>query len=374
MPSACSSAVQSIETASLFLFTAKAARQWSGDLGVRGIKILTRSSISPFSGTIALPLSNSTAVGMISNPSSGYNRVHFERVRALVAEQPAIHHVVTRCPDDIVPALEVLSRQRVELLVINGGDGTASAVLGQLLETNLFSCRPLIALLPGGTANMNAGDVGMRGRLVPAVKRLCRWCGTGDRTADSIEERCLLRVETAGESRYGMFLGAGAVIQATEYAHREIHARGLRSDLSLALVAGRTIWGLLRDDPQFMQPVSMGLRLDDGIESVGYDAVILGISSLHRLFFGIQPFWGTGPGRLRLTLITKGATRFFRTFVSIARGRPNRNAVPQSGYISHNAERIHLVTDGSLNLDGEIIRACGAVEIAPTEPLRFLRL
>lgn len=42
--------------------------------------------------------------------------------------------------------------------------------------------------------------------------------------------------------RYGMFLG-GAIIQGTEYAHREVHARGLRDDFSLALSTGRTVWG-----------------------------------------------------------------------------------------------------------------------------------
>ena len=322
----------------------------------------------------ALPLSETSDVGLISNPSSGYNKKHFERVKALVAAQPAIHHIVTRCPDDIAPALEALSRRGVRLLAINGGDGTASAVLGQLLEGDAFVDRPLIALLPGGTANVNAGDVGIRGRLVPAVRRLCRWCGSEDRVADRIDERCLLRVETAGDCRYGMFLGAGAVIQATEYAHREIHARGLRSDVSLALVTARTIWGILRNDPRFMHPVSMDLRLDDDLVPVTHNALILGISSLQRLFFGIRPFWGTGPGRLRLTLIAKDASRFLSTFVSIARGRPNRNAVPGSGYVSHNVERIQLALDGSLNLDGEIIRVSGAVKVEPTESLRFLRL
>ncbi|MGB5339187.1 MAG: kinase, partial [Gammaproteobacteria bacterium] len=81
-----------------------------------------------------------------------------------------------------------------------------------------------------------------------------------------------------------------------------------------------------------------------------------------------------GPGRLRMTLVEQHCTRFLRTFISIIRGRPNRNAVPQSGYISHNADRIQLSMDGGLNLDGEIIHARGPVSIDTTESLRFLRL
>ncbi|HYQ70629.1 MAG TPA: diacylglycerol kinase family protein, partial [Gammaproteobacteria bacterium] len=298
----------------------------------------------------------------------------FARVQALVAGQPAIHHIVTRCPADIAPALEVLSGRQVKVLAINGGDGTAAAILGQMLEHAVFERPPLIALLPGGTANMNAGDIGIRGRLIPATQRFCRWCEDRQDVHDSIVERPLLRVRTGDAARYGMFLGAGAVMQGTEYTHREIHARGLRDEMSLALGTARTIWGVVRGDPRFARSVSMDLRVDDTGEPATHDVLILAISTLHRLFFGMRPFWGTGPGRLRMTLVEQHCTRFLRTFISIARGRPNRNAVPQSGYLSRNADRIRLSMDGDLNLDGEIIHACGEISIETTGSLRFLRL
>lgn len=313
-------------------------------------------------------------IGLISNPNSGHNRDEFARIEALIAGQPAIYHVVTHCPADIAPALEVLSRRQVKVLAINGGDGTAAAILGRMLEHAVFEKPPLIALLPGGTANMNAGDVGIRGRLVPAMRRFCRWCEGRQDVHDSIVERPLLRVRTGGVSHYGMFLGAGAVMQGTEYTHREIHARGLRDELSLALGTARTIWGVLRSDPRFARSVSIDLRVDDASEPATHDTLILAVSTLHRLFFGMRPFWGTGPGRLRMTLIEQDCTRFLRTFLSIARGHPNRNAVPLSGYISRNADHIQLSMDGGLNVDGEIIHARGEVSIETTESLRFLRL
>jgi hypothetical protein len=75
-----------------------------------------------------------------------------------------------------------------------------------------------------------------------------------------------------------------------------------------------------------------------------------------------------------MTLIEKDCSRFLWTFLSIVRGRPNRNAVPDSGYISQNANAIHLSMDGGLNLDGEIIQVQGAVSVDTTASLRFLRL
>ena len=311
-------------------------------------------------------------VGLISNPNSGHNRDRFDRISAMVADCPSIHHLVTRSVNDIGPALEQLASLQVKALAINGGDGTASAILGRMLEGNVFRESPSIVLLPGGTANMNAGDVGVRGKLIAAVKRLCRWSETGQGVTGTVE-RCLLRVHANGGNHYGMFLGAGAVMHGTEYAHREIHARGLRDEFSLALGTARTVWGVFRNDPRFNRHVSISLRLGDG-EAASHDALILAVSTLHRLFFGMRPFWGDEPGTLRLTLIEQGCTRFLRTFISIARGRPDSNAVPGSGYISHNADQLQLALQGSLNLDGEIIQAGGEVSIDTAGPLQFLRL
>ena len=314
-------------------------------------------------------------VGLISNPGSGHNRDRFKALAARLERCPGIVHRVTRSVDDIDPALDTLAREAPATLAINGGDGTASAVLGRVLERRPYGKLPRILLLPGGTANMNAGDIGIRGSLSRAVKRFCRWCETGQPESPAILRRPLLRV-TGGEDdapRHCMFLGAGAVIQGAEYAHREIHSRGLRDDFSLALGTARTIWGVFRNDPAFDTPLDISLRLDDG-EARIHDTLILAISTLQRLAFGMRPFWGDGDGRLRLTLIERHCPRFLRTFISITRGKPNRHALDGPGYISRNANRVGLHLDGGLNLDGEIIRIQGAVTITVSEDMEFIRL
>ena len=314
-------------------------------------------------------------VGLISNPGSGHNRDQFERIQTRIARCPAIHHIVTPGMADVGPALVEFARRRVGVLAINGGDGTASHILGKMLEGGLFDPLPFIVLLPGGTANMNAGDIGVRGSLWKATERFCRWC-EGDRaTAGRVAQRALLRVKLAGQAapQFGMFLGGGAIIQGTEFAHREVHARGMRDDFSLALTTVRTVWGILCNDPAFNRHVTIAVTLDEA-GPVTHDTLVLAISTLRRLAFGMRPFWGTGAGAIRLTLFRQGCRSFARTFVSIVRGRPNRTAVPAAGYFSHNADNIRLQLDGKLNLDGEILVAQGPVDISATTPLNFLTL
>ena len=314
-------------------------------------------------------------VGVISNPGSGHNRTHFDSIRERLARCNRVHHIATHSPADIGPALAELAERDISLLAINGGDGTASAVLGQMLESGVFATAPRIALLPGGTANMNAGDIGVRGSLAKAVERFCRWCDGELAAQHQAASRALLRVtcDDDPQPHHGMFLGGGAVIQGTEYAHEEVHSRGMRDDFSLALTTLRTVWGVLRDDPRFNRHVTLELSLDDGT-TTQYDTLILAISTLERLAFGMRPFWADNPGAIRLTLMEQGCTRFARTFFSIVRGRPNRNAVPASGYHSHNAQRLDLRMAGKLNLDGEILDIKNHVEIRASQPLEFLVL
>ena len=322
---------------------------------------------------------DSASIGLISNPGSGHNRDQFERIKSRIAQSSQIHHIVTQSPDDITPALQELAARNITVLGINGGDGTASCVLGTLLESGLFATPPLIALLPGGTANMNAGDIGISGSLLKATSRFCHWSdnsgGKSIQVSNKVARRALLRVVTEpdGPAQYGMFLGAGAIIQGTEYAHKEIHSRGLRDDISLALSTLRTVWGVLRNDPAFNQPVTITLSMD-GATAVPHNTLILAISTLRRLAFGMRPFWGQEQGPVRLTLIEQPCTHFARTFFSIVCGRPNRNAIPESGYFSHNARNMRLAMHGKLNLDGEILVANGLVDISASAPLDFLQL
>ena len=118
-----------------------------------------------------------------------------------------------------------------------------------------------------------------------------------------------------------MFLGGGAVIQGTEYAHEEVHSRGMRDDFSLALSTARTVWGVLRDDPRFNRHVTLSLSLD-GSSPTTYDTLILAISTLERLAFGMRPFWADEPGAIRLTLMEQGCSRFARTFYPSYAGAP----------------------------------------------------
>ena len=325
-----------------------------------------------------------TRAVLISNPASGHNRRAWARLQPRLAHYPQLEQHITRSVDEAGALIRRLADSDTQVLAINGGDGTLACLLGLLLQHWPHEHWPALIVLPGGTANMSAGDVGAAGSPRRAWRRFFHWLEQGCPLDGPAHERHIMQVEGLADGRihYGMFLGTGAIMQATQYAHSKVHARGLGGEISLGLTLARTLWGLARRDPRFYQPTQVRLRVSGGSSGTATEReetpmLILAASTLERLFLGIRPFWGEGPDALGLTTIRAGAAHFPRTFASILRGRPNRHASPGNGYESFRTMRFELDFDGQLNLDGELLtadRAQGPVTVAARGPFRFLRL
>jgi hypothetical protein len=319
---------------------------------------------------------------MISNPTSGNNRKWQAHIEARLAAYPQVAHHVTRSPQEAEELVPKLAASCPDVVVINGGDGTIAAALGMILSHWPRENLPLIVLLPGGTANMTAGDIGTASSHRRALKRFFRWLDRGAPLSGDIRARHIMRVTGAadGHIRHGMFLGTGAIMQATRFAHKTVHSRGLGGEISLGIILIRSVWGLIRQDPRFYQPTHVALRVEDGASTpVTRDAtpmLILVASTLGRLFLGIRPFWAKQKAPIGLTAIRGGAARFARAFPSVLRGYPNRHVTAENGYESFRGARIELRFDGELNLDGELFATSGGdvpLVIAAEGPIQFLR-
>lgn len=323
-----------------------------------------------------------TSVIVISNPSGGNNRKWQARTEARLARYPQVQHYVTRSAQEAEAVVPRLARDHVDVVAINGGDGTVAAVLGMMLRHWRAGCLPLIIVLPGGTANMTAGDIGIASTPRRALHLFCRWLDRGAPLAGDIRARHIMRVDGAadGQTRHGMFLGTGAIMQATRFGHSQVHSRGLGGEFSLGMILIRAVWGLIRQDPEFYQPTHVRLHLEKatGAPVTRDEApmLILVASTLERLFLGIRPFWAPRDATIALTAIRGGARHFARAFPSVLRGHPNRHASAQNGYESFRADRIDLCFEGEVNLDGELFATAGRetpLTLTPEGPIRFLR-
>jgi diacylglycerol kinase (ATP) len=314
-------------------------------------------------------------IGMITNPHSGGNRKGIGEVRRFLAQNPGIHHAEVVTPADVKGALADFSGRNVDLLVVNGGDGTVQSVLTALYGRALSPRSPLLALLRAGTASMLARDVGVRGKPSAALAKIRAWSMDTGRNRTLIHERPVLRVsqEAAAEPICGMFFGAGAIPLAIDICHGSMNPNGVRGELMPGLILTRHLLAALTGNDKLLPATDMGISLDENPgRRKGYMFAM--VSTLDRLFLGLHPFWGREAAPLHFTALKTKPSYLLRNLPFLLYGRRTATATPEHGFFSHNVREITLDFRGRFTLDGELFEARGPLTIEAAGPARFLRV
>jgi diacylglycerol kinase (ATP) len=197
------------------------------------------------------------------------------------------------------------------------------------------------------------------------------------RLNERMVERPVLRVEFDHRRRveYGMFYGAGMIRRAIALVHQVFPTGRSQGAFGAGLVTlGLVGKAALRPTRGILAPDKIQIRLDG--ETVPAGEFTLSIATtLGKLFWGIDPFWGPGSGPVRFTCVASDAQRILSIAPGILRGRASRFARPENGYTSRRVERAHLLFDSGFTIDGEIFagRPDEVVTLAGDRRLTFLR-
>jgi hypothetical protein len=315
-------------------------------------------------------------IGLINNLRAGRNFKGVSRILSLLRSYPHVWHVETDRAGALPEAIDDLSRRKIDLLVINGGDGTLQKTLTELLVDRPFEKAPMIAPLAGGRTNMTALDLGASRNPVKGLKAVLDAAAAGT-LHERVVGRPVIRIEYEGGQRiaYGMFFGAGMIRRAVSAVHNVFpHDSGQGSFgagvTTLALVAKTA----LKPKDGILTPDKIQIALDD--KMVGQGEFRLTISTtLRRLFWGIEPFWGREKGDLRFTAVTSNARRFGAAAPGILRGKPRGFVIPANGYTSRNAGHAALQMSCGFTVDGELFdqQRDDVVRLTAGRPVDFIR-
>ena len=293
-------------------------------------------------------------VGLLNNLRAGRSDAQVSRVLALLRRYPDVLHVETDSARLLPEALAEFARAEVDLLILNGGDGTLQYALTELLTNPEFAGLRRVAPLRGGRTNMTALDLGTGRDPVEALAGLLEAART-DRLHERIVRRPVLRVRSSlrPDAQYGMFFGGGLIQRAIQFTHRVFENRnhgvwgvGLVTGTLLTRLFSRPTEGMLTPDKAEIQV--------DGRELPGGEFYLTFASTLTRLFLRLDPFWGTGPGEVRFTGIGSRVQGMARNTPGILRGRPGPGVTAERGYHSANADHVQLRMGCGYTIDGEI--------------------
>jgi len=257
-------------------------------------------------------------------------------------------------PASVANALREMAERGIDTIAISGGDGTVNAVLNTVFGRSPFPRLPLLAVLRGGTANMTARDIGMRGRQERALRALLD-CASRGGDGLTVVERPVMRIDPGPgrEPIHGMFFGAAAITQGIEYCKREVHALGLRGEIGPAVTMVRFIIAMARGERAIVAPVPMTIAIDDG-SPASFDCEIVHVTTLEQLVLGLRPFWGRETAPLHYASVRAAPRHWIKALPGLLRGRPSRYITPANGYDSRNAHRLLLGLDSHFFVDGEI--------------------
>lgn len=296
---------------------------------------------------------------------------------SVLQDRRNVLHVVTDGPDSVPEVLTRFATEGVDVLVVNGGDGTLQQVLTVMLNNPIFAKLPMVAALRGGRTNMSAIDFGCQRDSAKALASLIDAARSGT-LADRRVDRAVLRMDLGPEDgiQFGMFFGLGVIYRAVDLIHRSFpptkRSRGtVGATVLTAILVARAAFlsssGIVTPDP-------VGIQLEN--EQIRDREFLLVIaSSLGHLFAGMKPFWGQEPAPVRFTALASEAKSKWRSAIGILRGQPRAHVTPESGYNSRNVNRAELRFDSGVCIDGETYppRPDRLVRIEADRRIQFLR-
>ena len=294
-------------------------------------------------------------IGLINNLRAGRSDRLVSRMLGVLRDYPEVQHVETNRAGALPHAITELARRRVDLILVNGGDGTLQHALTEILRNEAFDRIPLVAPLRGGRTNMTAKDLGATRDPVRGMRSVVDAARSG-RLHERFVHRPVLRVsfDRGRRSAYGMFFGLGIIPRAIALVH-EVFPQGRTQGsfgaglVTMALVAKTAF----RSKEGILSPDKVDAQLD-GV-ALGRGEFRVGIAStLRKLYWGLDPFWGEERGDLRTTFVSSDAPRLAQAAPGILWGKAPSFTTPENGYVSRNVDRAQLRLSCGFTIDGEI--------------------
>lgn len=312
-------------------------------------------------------------IGVLTNLRAGRNDARTHRVLHELARHPEVIRRETSTTQAVPDAVAEFAGEGVELLILNGGDGTLQTALTEIL--NGGDWHPMIAPTRCGRTNMVALDLGAERNPVHAIRSVLAAAREG-RLEERVVERSAIGLDTGSEERrWGMFLGAGTLPRAIEMTHKsfpEGRAQGVfGGGVMTATLVGRMLAG---DNKGILTPDKMQIALDR-TPLAPEEFVLVMATTLDRLILRLKPFWGPGTGAIRMSALGAGATGLGRAIPGILRGKPPAWATPERGFTSQRVHEAAIRLDCAVSFDGEIYPAEPGrmVRMQSSAPLRFVR-
>ena len=301
-----------------------------------------------------------SGIGIISNPKSKQNRKHPERMRNLaylVGTKGEAKE--TRSFDDLYRVVEDFHRAQIDIIGINGGDGSLHVVVTAFAKVYRDSPLPKFAILRGGTLNTIAAGLGIKGTPQSILSMLVE-------KFHANEDFVTKRVKTVGAGdKFGFLFGNGIIYNFLD----AYYSTGHPSPATGAQILAQGLASVAVNGPfskKLMSRVKAHVTAD-GERWAQEDYLTIAAAGVPQIGLGFTPWYryDEDPERLHVLGIHCSAAGFATQLPNVFRAKPMRRDLVidrlAKEIIIESEEKPGYMFDGDLYPDGEerLVVTCG---------------
>lgn len=308
-------------------------------------------------------------IAVVTNPRSRQNRRNPQLTGQLAYVLGDRGHVAQpHSIDELVEAARRFHDQGVDVIAINGGDGTAHVVLTAVIQAWSGDPLPPIALLRGGTMNTIAAGLGVKGTPATLLDALLRRYHSGEPFPTA--ERHVMRIGGDEKPQYGFLFGNGLLANFLEAYYEGSEPSPTKAAWLLARACASAVvnGALIR---QLTRPAEVEVEVDGQLWSVR-SFLTVGAGTVDDIGLGFRPFFQSvrHPGRMHVLGLACSAVTLVKELPRIWMAHPTQspdilNAFPERMLLRSERPQAYMV-------DGDFHTAGQTLEVSVGPRVRFV--
>lgn len=246
--------------------------------------------------------------------------------------------------------------KRTDLLVLNGGDGTVQKTVTFIIKNIEPSNFPLIGVLPSGSTNLIALDVGIVKKKKDYFENFIKHLKTSLLNY-KVEQRATVRVRLSNNpiDEHGFFIGFAQFFKSSQLYNNKLRKSGFSGKVGIFLTALYNFY-ILFIKSRFKK-VFNEVYLKSDAKEITAAPLLFYVSSLEKVFFinhGKLEDENKNELKIDVFILKQGAKRIISTVLSFLKKKERGSFNENDGFIHFKTSRCEISKVEGVAIDGEL--------------------